>query len=254
MGPQHKRVYARLRHAMRGDDGGEREPNQPEVLITQRTNVSGNVLNGPGRHENAADNCGFLCPFKPRGPYLLFRPHAMHAFVDSRADLENALRRPAAVIEQNDHASLLRKLDRGSLARVGVAAHGLVDLDWRLGAADWLDDFGENFGVAGDLPHQRNGPAVFAGQTVVRALDHVTAASVLISNLFGDAAVVVVFCADDRDVEPLFGEPLDHAIKFFDERADQIVEQVDATRGKAFFRLPVQSMKPEHETIALAQL
>ena len=91
--PGHLASLAPIR--LRGDDGGEREPNQPEVLITESADVSGNVLNGPGRHENAADNCGFLCPFKPRGPYLLFRPHAMHAFVDSRADLENALARPA---------------------------------------------------------------------------------------------------------------------------------------------------------------
>src|SRR2546426_2650489 len=79
MGPQHKRVYARLRRAMRGDDGGEREPNQPEVLITQRANVSCNILDGPDRHENAADDRGFLCPFKPRRFDLLFRPHAVHA-------------------------------------------------------------------------------------------------------------------------------------------------------------------------------
>ncbi len=75
----------------------------------------------------------------------------------------------------------------------------------------------------------------------------------LISNLFRDAAVVIVVCADDRDVEALFGEPLYHAIKFFDERADQIIEQIDATRGKAFFRFLVQSMKPEHEAIARAE-
>jgi hypothetical protein len=30
----------------------------------------------------------------------------------------------------------------------------------------------------------------------------------------------------------LLCEPLDHAIKLFDERADQIVEQIDAARGQ----------------------
>src|SRR5262249_60145949 len=136
-------------------------------------------------------------------------------------NLKNALRSPAAVIEQNDHVGLLRELDRGSLARVGVAAHGLDDFDRCFGPAYQLDDFGENFGVAGDLTHQRNGASLFAGQNVdvVRPLDHLAAAPVLIGYLFCDAAMMIVFRAHDRDVKSLLCEPLDHAIKLFDERA-----------------------------------
>src|SRR5262249_48379735 len=204
-------------------------------LLAEGPNVSRNVLDGPGRHENAADDRRRPCPFKPRRLYLLFRPHAVHALVHARADLENALRSPAAVIEQNDHVGPLRELDRGSLARVGVAAHGLDDFDWRFGPAYSLDDFGKDFGVAGDLTHQRDGAALFAGQSVdvVRPLDHVAAAPVLIGNLFCDAAMMIVFRAHDRDIESLFGEPLDHAIQLFDERADQIVEQIDTARNQA---------------------
>src|SRR5262245_5461952 len=103
----------------------------------------------------------------------------MHAVVHVRADLENALRSTPAVIEQNDHVGPLRELDRGSLPRVGVAAHGLDDFDRRLGPAYPLDDFGENFGVAGDLTHQRHGAALLVRQTVdiVRPFEHVAAAS-----------------------------------------------------------------------------
>jgi hypothetical protein len=75
----------------------------------------------------------------------------MHMLIDARANLENALRSTAAVVEQNDHVGLLRELDRGSLTRVGVAAPGLDDFDGRLGPANSLDDFGKNFGVARDL-------------------------------------------------------------------------------------------------------
>src|SRR5262249_26770293 len=192
---------------------------------------------------------------KAGGVDLVFRAHAIHAVVHARADLENALRSTAAVVEQNDHVSLLRELDRGSLARVGVAAHGFDDFDWRFGPAYPLDDFGENFGIAGDLTHQRNGAALFIGQNVdvVRPLDHVAAAPVLIGNLFRDAAMMIVFRAHDRDIESLFGEPLHHAIKLFDEQADQIVEQIDAARGQALLRLLVKSVKPEHQAIAGAQ-
>src|SRR5262249_23718721 len=104
-------------------------------LVAKGADVSRNVLNGPGRHENPADDRRRPCTVKPRRLYLLFRPHAMHAVVDARANLKNALRSTAAVIEQNDHVSLLRELDRGFLARVGVAAHGLDDLDWCFGPA-----------------------------------------------------------------------------------------------------------------------
>src|SRR5260370_5691018 len=129
----------------------------------------------------------------------------MHAFVHARADLETALRGAAAVIEQNDHVGLLRKLDRGSLARIGVAAHGLDDLDWCFRVAYSLDDLGEDFGVAGDLTHERNGPALFVGQKieVVRAFEHVAPAPVLIGYLFRDAAMMIVLRTDDRDVESL---------------------------------------------------
>src|SRR6266404_5520375 len=133
------------------------------LILAEGAHVSCSVLNGPDRHENAADDRRLRYAFKPRRLYLLFRSHAMHALVDARANLENALRSPATVIEQNYHVSLLRKLDRGSLARVGVAAHGLDDLDRRVGSADSLDDFGEDFGVAGDLTHQRDGPALLVG-------------------------------------------------------------------------------------------
>src|SRR5262249_22916383 len=224
-------------------------------LVAKGADVSRNVLNGPGRHENTADDRRRPCAVKPRRLYLLFRSHAMHALVDARADLENALRSTATVVEQNDHVGLLRELDRGSLARVGVAAHGFDDFDWRFGPAYPLDDLGENFGVAGDLTHQRNGAAVFVRQStdVVRPLDHVAAAPVLIGYLFRDAAMMIVFRAHDRDVESLFGEPLHDAIKLFDERADQIVEQIDAARGQALLRLLVKSVKPEHQAIAVAQ-
>src|SRR5262245_46514175 len=99
----------------------------------------------------------------------------MHAVVHARTDLKNALRSTAAVVEQNDHVGPLRELDRGSLTRVGVAAHGLDDFDWRLGPAYPLDDFGENFGVAGDLTHQRHGAARLVRQSVdvARTFDHV---------------------------------------------------------------------------------
>src|SRR5262249_13620988 len=119
-----------------------RQPIRRGSLLAEGPHVSRNVLDGPGRHENAADDRRRPCPFKPRRLYLLFRAHAMHAGVHARADLENALRSTAAVIEQNDHVGPLRELDRGSLARVGVAAHGLDDFDWRLGPAYPLDDFG----------------------------------------------------------------------------------------------------------------
>jgi hypothetical protein len=76
---------------------------------------------------------------------------------------------------------------------------------------------------------------------------------VIIGNLFRDAAMMIVFRAHDRDVEPLFGEPLHHAIKLFDERADQIVEQIDSARGQALLCLLVKSVKPEHQAIAGAQ-
>src|SRR5262245_40780284 len=142
-----------------------------------------------------------------------------------------------------------------SLARIGVAAHGLDGLNRCLGPADSLDDFSENFGVAGDLTHQRNGAAVFVGQTVdvVRLFNHVAPAPVLISDLFRDAAMMIVFRADDRDIEPLFGEPLDHAIELLDERADQIVEQIDAARDQALLRLLDKSMKTKHQAVAGAQ-
>jgi hypothetical protein len=104
-----------------------------------------------------------------------------------------------------------------------------------------LDDLGEDFGVAGDLAHERNGAALFVRQhvDVVRPFDHVATAPVLIGNLFRDAAMMVVLRVDDRDIESLFGEPLHHAIKLFDERADQIVEQIDAARGQALLGLLV---------------
>src|SRR5262249_43693500 len=150
------------------------------------------------------------------------------ALVDARADLENALRGAAAVIEQNDHVGPLRELDRGSLARIGVAAHRLDDFDWCFRLAYSLDDFGENFGIAGDLTHERNGTSPFVGQKseVVRSFEHVAPAPVLVGYLLRDTAMMVVFRAHDRDVETLLCEALDHAIKLFDERADQIVEQI----------------------------
>src|SRR5262249_33698383 len=224
-------------------------------LLAEGADVSRNVLNGPGWHENAADDRSLACAVKPRRLYLLFRAHAMHALVDSRADLENAFRGAATVIQSSYHVSLPRELDRGSLARVGVAAHGLDDLDRCFGPAYSLDDFSENFGVAGDLTHQRNGAALFVGQTVdvVRPLDHVAPAPVLIGYLFRDAAMMIVLRAHDRDIESLFGEPLDHAIELFDERADQIVEQIDAARDQALLCLLVKSVKPEHQAIAPAQ-
>src|SRR5215813_9457428 len=132
-----------------------------KVVLAKGADVSRNVLNGPGRHENTADDRRRPCPFKPRRLYLLFRSHAMHAVVHARADLENALRSTAAVVEQNDHVGPLRKLDGGSLPRVGVATHGLDDFDWRLGPAYSLDEFGEDFGVAGDLTHERGRPVFF---------------------------------------------------------------------------------------------
>src|SRR5262249_41437781 len=193
-----------------GFAAGSGMSNSAKVGLAKGADVSRNVLNGPGRHENTADDRRRPRPFKPRRLYLLLRPHAMHAVVHARADLENALRSTAAVVEQNDHVGPLRKLDRGSLPRVGVAAHGLDDFDQRLGPAYALDDFGEYFGVASDLTHQRHGAAVFVRQSidVVRPLDHVAAAPVLIGYLFRDAAMMIVFRAHDRDVESLFSEPL----------------------------------------------
>src|SRR5262249_25766904 len=163
----------------------------------------------------------------------------MHALVDARADLENALRGAAAVIEQNDHVGPLRELDRGSLARIGVAAHRLDDFDWCLGPAYSLDDFGENFGIAGDLTHERNGALLCVLQSVdiLRPLEHVALAPVLVGYLLRDTAMMVVFRAHDRDVETLLCEALDHAIKLFDEGADQMVEQLHAARGQALFGL-----------------
>src|SRR5262249_42387135 len=163
---------------------------------------------------------------KPGRLYLLFRSHAMHMFIDARATLENALRTTAAAVERNNTAALLGGPARGSLTRVGAVALGLADFEGGLGLGNRLVDSVKNFGVARDLTHQRNGAALFIGQNVdvVRPLDHVAAAPVIIGNLFRDAAMMIVFRAHDRDVEPLFGEPLHHAIKLFDERADQIVE------------------------------
>src|SRR5262249_49481292 len=115
-------------------------------LVAEGADVSRNVLNGPGWHENAADDRRRPGAVEPRRLDLVFRPHATHAFVHARANLENALCGAAAVVEQNDHIGPLRELDRGSLARVGVAAHGLDDLDRCFGPAYPLDDLGENFG------------------------------------------------------------------------------------------------------------
>src|SRR5215831_16242478 len=109
------------------------QPIRRSSLSAESPNVSCNVLNGPARHENPADDRRLACAVKPRRLYLLLRAHAMHALVDARADLENALRGAAAVIEQNDHVGPLRELDRGSLARIGVAAHRLDDFDWCFG-------------------------------------------------------------------------------------------------------------------------
>jgi hypothetical protein len=96
-------------------------------------------------------------------------------------------------------------------------------------------------------------PFVRQNVDVVRPLDHVAPASVLIGYLFRDTTMMIVLRADDRDVESLLREPLDHAIKLFDERADQIVEQIDPARDQALFCLLVESVKPEHEAIAGAQ-
>jgi|GraSoiStandDraft_41_1057321.scaffolds.fasta_scaffold3360120_1 hypothetical protein len=64
----------------------------------------------------------------------------------------------------------------------------------------------------------------------------------------------IVFCADDRDIESLFGEALYNSIKLFDEWAEQIIEQIDPTREQVLFRLLVKSVKSEHQAIALAQV
>src|SRR5262245_36558491 len=249
------RTPAARRQARARKRRARRQPIRRSSLLAEGPHVSRSILNGPGWHENAADDRRLACAVKPRRLYLLFRAHAIHVFVYSRADLENALRSTATVIEQNDHVGPLRELDGGSLARVGVAAHGLDDLDRCFAPAYSLDDFSENFGVAGDLTHQRNGPALFVGQTVdlVGPLDHVAPAPVIIGYLVRDAAMMIVFRAHDRDIESLFGEPLYHAIELFDEGADQIVEQIDTARDQGLLRLLVKSVKPEHQAIAPAQ-
>src|SRR5262249_48948790 len=93
--------------------------------LAKGADVSRNVLNGPGRHENTADDRRRPCPFKPRRLYLLFRSHAMHAVVHARADLENALRSTAAVVEQNDHVGPLPNLDGHSLPPLRATPHAL---------------------------------------------------------------------------------------------------------------------------------
>lgn len=53
----------------------------------------------------------------------------MHPRVDTGANLKQALRGAAPIIEQNDEIGLLREFDCSLLARVRVAAHRLNDLD-----------------------------------------------------------------------------------------------------------------------------
>ena len=106
----------------------------------------------------------------------------------------------------------------------------------------------QNFGFAGDLTHQSYASSLFVRQNVdlVCSLDHVATTAVLIGDFFRDATMMIVFGADDRDIEAVSSEPLDHAIKFFNERADQIVKQIDAACDQALFRFFLQSVKAQH--------
>ena len=71
-------------------------------LWAQGANMPRSVIERPLRHENAADDCSFVHAFKPLAPNLVLRAHTTDVFVDPRAHLEQALRRAATVIKQND--------------------------------------------------------------------------------------------------------------------------------------------------------
>jgi hypothetical protein len=71
--------------------------------------------------------------------------------------------------------------------------------------------------------------------------------------LLGHAAMMIALLAHDEDIEALAREALHNAVQLCDERADEIVEQIDTSCGKAFLGVVIKTMKSEHEPIAWAQ-
>ena len=121
----------------------------------------------------------------------------MHPFVETGANLEQALRGAAAIIKQNDQIGPLGNIDSSSLTRVRIAAHRFDDFDRRLGRLYSLQDLGENLRIARHLTDQRDRPELADRHSVdvVRPLDDVTTPIVPARDSLRFPTMMIVSCA-----------------------------------------------------------